>query len=568
MKKTLYFCHNCGIKTNLSECPECKSRTTPLLCVYWSRNKNVPIIDYVDNDDDDLFKIGNDIRPVFPEERLLLECILGSPLKYINGSCWRLPNGTYIIDGEKIKFSIKSLVEFDDEVIREVYHLNQLKNSYETFDTYIDEFTKENQSRYNYIDEEATEYLMEEVGNESFSNMFISFSGGKDSTVVSDIVTRALGSKKITHIFGDTTLEFPETYEYIKRLKQNNRLTPIISAKNREKNFFEMADTIGPPSRVMRWCCTVFKTGAITRYIDSIYKNKPRVIAFHGIRRAESSSRNKYDRVSNSPKITKQKVISPIIDWHDYDVWIYILTRKLDFNEAYKYGFSRVGCWCCPNNSHWSEFLSKIFHPEQFFPWRDQLIENAKKIGKLDPEEYVDSGAWKAKQGGEGIGYAKNQTISFKPCATDENSFNYDLNKPIDDNLYELFKPFGLVNYDLGNQRLGEVVVLDKNHNIIIKLQGKKGQTELKVSITNLPIAGVKNIRDAKRKIECQITKFQMCLNCSACMSVCRFDAIKIKKGSNGIEYKVDENKCVHCNECINHFTSGCYLKKVLATRD
>ena len=70
------------------------------------------------------------------------------------------------------------------------------------------------------------------------SDMFVSFSGGKDSTVVSDLVVRALGTPKITHIFGDTTLEFPETYEYVKRLKSNNRLTPIITAKNREKKFF------------------------------------------------------------------------------------------------------------------------------------------------------------------------------------------------------------------------------------------------------------------------------------------------------------------------------------------
>lgn len=142
------------------------------------------------------------------------------------------------------------------------------------------------------------------------------------------------------------------------------------------------------------------------------------------------------------------------------------------------------------------------------------------------------------------------------------------MQKPIDDNLYELFKPFGEINYELGNKRLNEVVVLDRNNNIIIKLQGKKGQNELKISITNLPIANAKNIKDAKRKIECQLTKFQMCLNCSACMSVCRFSAIKIKLENEKLTYRVDEKKCVHCYECINHFTSGCYLKKVLATKD
>lgn len=124
------------------------------------------------------------------------------------------------------------------------------------------------------------------------------------------------------------------------------------------------------------------------------------------------------------------------------------------------------------------------------------------------------------------------------------------------------------MNFDLGNKRLNEVYVLDRNKKILIKLQGKIGSNNLKISIINLPLAGAKTIKDAERKIKCQLTKFQMCLNCSACMSVCRFGAIKIKFEDDILTYKIDENKCVHCHECINHFISGCYLRKVLATKN
>ena len=529
--KRQYKCPECGCETNESQCPICGERTVAQLSIYWDKIENIPFISFTENNNSDLVEIGKDIRPVFPQERLLIECILDDvkPLDFIESSCWRLPSGIYIIDGKKVKFVIKDLIKLDSDKIREEYKQFEEKNTDVYFNQYIEKFINLNKERFNAIDDEALTYVASKTQDIELSSMFVSFSGGKDSTVVSDIVRRGIGNPKITHIFGDTTLEFPETYEYIKRFKQNNRMTPMVNAKNREKDFFDLAEIIGPPSRVMRWCCTVFKTGAIARYLESLYKSKPRIFAFHGIRRAESLSRSKYDRESDSPKITKQRVISPIIDWLDIDVWLYIFTRKIDFNEAYKLGFSRVGCWCCPNNSQWSEFLSKIFHPEQFYPWRELLIRNAVNIGKLDPEDYVDSGVWKAKQGGDGISYAKKQIVSFKPCATDENSFNYELSKPIDDNLYEMFKPLGKLNFDLGNYRLNEVCVLDNNNNIIIRLQGKKGQNGLKVSITNLPIAGAKNINDAKKKIECQITKFQMCLNCSACMSVCRFDAIKIK---------------------------------------
>ena len=60
------------------------------------------------------------------------------------------------------------------------------------------------------------------------------------------------------------------------------------------------------------------------------------------------------------------------------DIWLYILTEKIDFNDAYKLGYARVGCWCCPNNSIWSEFMSKIHMSEQYKIWRNYLIEFAK----------------------------------------------------------------------------------------------------------------------------------------------------------------------------------------------
>ena len=31
--------------------------------------------------------------------------------------------------------------------------------------------------------------------------------------------------------------------------------------------------------------------------------------------------------------------------------------------------------------------------------------------------------------------------------------------------------------------------------------------------------------------------------------------------------YKIDENKCVGCLECVKHFSGGCFMKKVLRTK-
>ena len=142
----------------------------------------------------------------------------------------------------------------------------------------------------------------------------------------------------------------------------------------------------------MRWCCTIFKTGTIQKRIKSLYRDKNQILTFYGIRRSESLSRSKYERESDSPKITKQRIVSPIIDWMDFDIWLYILTSGIDFNDAYRLGYARVGCWCCPNNSGWSEFLSKIHMHEQSERFRTLLIDFARSIGKEDAEVYVDDG--------------------------------------------------------------------------------------------------------------------------------------------------------------------------------
>lgn len=45
-------------------------------------------------------------------------------------------------------------------------------------------------------------------------------------------------------------------------------------------------------------------------------------------------------------------------------------------------------------------------------------------------------------------------------------------------------------------------------------------------------------------------------------------NAIRITEDSNGeVSYHIDETKCVHCGECINHFNGGCYMRKVLTIK-
>ncbi|WP_337934473.1 phosphoadenosine phosphosulfate reductase family protein [Jutongia sp.] len=549
---------------------QCTEKPIISTTIYWCKKCNVPIYERCCTACGGKGEyIATDIRPVFPEEKVLLAILLKkeNPLCFEKSSIWNNMNH-YFIDGIKIQvsfkeFNSKTLDEIKDIKKRYDKYLNKI--NYAEYDKIVGKFVKANENRYSEITDEAISFIQRYKDIYSLNDMFVSFSGGKDSTVTSDIVRRAFSSNKIYHIFGDTTLEFPLTYEYKERFTKEHR---VLVAKNYEKEFETLCKQIGPPSRVMRWCCTVFKTGAITQTITSAFKNKTDILSFQGIRHNESLSRSKYDRESKSPKITKQTVVAPIIEWSDFDVWLYILTTGIDFNNAYRLGYSRVGCWCCPNNGSWSEFLSKVHMYKQYIHWREILIEFAKRIDKRDPEEYVDEGGWKARQGGNGIDIAERSVISYEPCATEDNTFNYELQRPITKELYELFKPFGYINFQLGNERLGEVYVLDKQGNVVLVLKGRIGSTKLKITIKNERLAGAKSLKVAEGKIQCQLTKYQMCINCKACESVCKFSAIKIKELDDGsVSYKIEDKRCKRCTECVNHFNAGCYVRKVLTIK-
>ena len=219
-----YFCKNCNITSELSTCPNCGERTEIKdSSIYWCDCCNIPVFTEICPTCGQYgHRIGTDARPVFPEERLLLEIVLGKPLKYRFSSVWHVSGQHYYVDGQKIDFSVSKAKSKSAEEIR--LQLEQFKEQNQTnaFDAIIEKFVHANKPRFDYIVSEATQYIRTVSDGFSEREMFVSFSGGKDSTVVSSLVTKALSTEGILHIFGDTTLEFPETYAYIDRFKKNH----------------------------------------------------------------------------------------------------------------------------------------------------------------------------------------------------------------------------------------------------------------------------------------------------------------------------------------------------------
>ncbi len=570
------WCRNCNLETNEPICPVCGLATESDIPVeiMWCDDCRVPIIRAINDTEKSICPLCSgkvkhlsaDLRPVFPEERLLLEILLNKkPNEFINKSVWAA-NSRYYIDGKSVAISSKKFQEADTDSIAEKLKLYSSANSYTFFDEIIRRFIQANGSRLSFIKNEAFDFVRHAAEKFDEEKIVISFSGGKDSTATADVVVRALSNPSLVHIFGDTTLEFPSTIEYARRFRENHPQAIFEVAKNDDQVFGDVCDDIGPPARMMRWCCSMFKTGPITRVLNGFYRNQ-QILTFYGIRKSESVSRSKYNRIEDdaeSVKIQQQTVASPIFFWKDLDVWLYLLAENVDFNDAYRFGYDRVGCWCCPNNNQRAQFLSRIYMPEQSKAWRDFLISFAKKIGKPDPEIYVDSGKWKARQGGNGLSAAMDVKIKFTNCTAEDYAKIYKLVRPYDDELIGMFVPFGRVAPELGKKLLREVIILDTRTNVpILSIQPfTQDGFDYAVKVKTMNVAD----HDAlQRMVSYQIRKFNACRKCLKCESICRAGAISIV----GDSYYIDPDKCIHCKMCMTakYLDGGCMMDKYLRTK-
>lgn len=569
------WCKECNRETEKKICEFCGNKTdqdTPLE-IFWCADCKAPIIKHAtDIDKDVCLSCGGatsylctDLRPVFPEERLLLEILQGKPLAYLEKSVWA-SNNRYYIDGKPVTITTKFYKKLAPETIRTQLQQYSSQNSSDFFIENIKIFAMLNKQRLRFIIDEAHRFIIETAAKYPRECVVVSFSGGKDSTVTADLTVKALGDPSLVHIFGNTTLEFPLTIEYTELFRKANPKAIFKTAINREQEFYDICEDIGPPARMLRWCCSMFKTGPITRVLNSMYQDR-NILTFYGIRKCESVSRSKYNRIEDnaeSIKIQKQTVASPIFLWKDIDIWLYILGENVDFNDAYRLGYDRVGCWCCPNNNERAQFLSQIYMPEQYDEWHSFLVGFAKRIGKPDPDEYIDSGKWKARQGGNGVESAQDVKIRYTNCTAEDNAKVYQLNKPIDDTFIELFIPFGRIAPELGRKLINETIVVDLATNTpILSIQpfAQEGY-EYSVKVKTINVA---KHEDLQRMVGYQIKKYNACRRCLKCESLCRFGAISIVGGV----YHINESKCKRCKMCVTakYLDGGCLMDRYLRTK-
>jgi phosphoadenosine phosphosulfate reductase len=158
---------------------------------------------------------------------------------------------------------------------------------------------------------------------------YVAFSGGKDSTVMYDLVKRA--SVKYDAHYNFTTVDPPELVLFIR-----SQYPEVHWERPTETMYALIERMMTPPTRLIRYCCRVLKE----------HGGEGRIVVT-GIRAEESQSRARRSEIQDDYTNPKSYV-HPIFMWSKNDIWQYISERQLPYCGLYDEGFERLGCVGCP----------------------------------------------------------------------------------------------------------------------------------------------------------------------------------------------------------------------------
>lgn len=175
-----------------------------------------------------------------------------------------------------------------------------------------------------------------QILNSNIEAFLVSFSGGKDSQVLLDLVSRVVPASDFITIYSDTGYELPSSIELYEEVKRHYKSKyPDIKfewAKN-HKGVLQYWDEMGSPSNIHRWCCGVMKTAPLYLKLKEIFGKgrQPHVLSFIGTRADESLRRSTYSKIAKDAKHTNVVNVSPILEWSTTEVWLYSQALKTIF---------------------------------------------------------------------------------------------------------------------------------------------------------------------------------------------------------------------------------------------
>ena len=379
---------------------------------------------------------------------------------------------------------------------------------------------------------------------------YIAFSGGKDSVTLLDICHKVLPLSAPV-VFSDTDMELPDTYKLIDEIKMRYPEREFITAKA-ETSALENWRIFAPPSRTIRWCCSVHKsTPALMHLKKKLRKSTIKVMAFVGVRGDESYSRSFYEDASDGAKNASQLNRMPILDWGAHELWLYIFANDLIINCAYKKGLTRVGCLMCPESSEkYAWFVNKSY-PRELKPYSDIIIgTSAKHFGSATEKvEYIGKRHWQARRSG----IVLRETLT--PPLEEIDGFGITFQSPHfkKDLFYEWIKTLGTVvkERETEQQLLKLPKSLDEGVLFVYRAPYTGG------GLVNFEFHSSAEFTALVPLLRSLFKKVSGCVGCQSCEAECNFGAITFRDG----KLKVNGDKCIKCHVCYE-IENSCWRYK------
>jgi phosphoadenosine phosphosulfate reductase len=389
----------------------------------------------------------------------------------------------------------------------------------------------------------------------------VAFSGGKDSQVILDIVSRALHPDQYMVIFTDTTMELPCTLETVEQVReQYGERFPALKflTARHETPALELWSKFGPPSRMHRWCCSVYKSAPVVRLLQQLKGDgtQARVLLFDGVRAEESQRRLHYLRTATGAKHSLQTNAEVIRMWSTTEVFLYLARHSIDLNAGYRIGLQRVGCAVCPFASEWSEFVLSQAFPNHVAPYFGVLDEHARLLGMTDERnrnEYVSAGSWKKRAGGDGVDTGGTRV----DVVTTPKELVGVMSRPRENVLTWLTTVGSVAVVKKEHACQGEVVFKGQTLRFSLRQNVDKEKTTFSVQIPPDPTA-----REMRNTFVRILNKAAYCIHCGVCQSDCPTGALK-----SGPPIEIDQSRCTHCGVCLNVSEKGCLMAKSLGMR-